>query len=71
MDSFNDKADVDFIKDINDLTRSDQLHEDLRKLMMCDDVKANEPVINVLFCSGGKNHCDMVYLNQNQFSLNR
>ena len=50
--SVDDKADVEFVKDINDLPSPDQLPKDLKKLMIFDDVGAKEPVINEYFCRG-------------------
>ena len=68
---FDDKADVEFVKDIKDLPSPDQLPKDLKKLMIFDDVRAKEPVINEYFCRGRHNNCNMIYLNQNLFSLDR
>ena len=39
--------------------------------MIPDDVKAKEPVFNEYFCGGRHHNCYMLYLNQNQFSLDR
>ena len=39
--------------------------------MIFDDVRAKEPVINEHFCRGRHNNCNMIYLNQNLFSLDR
>ena len=39
--------------------------------MIFDDVRAKEPVINEYFCRGRHNNCNMIYLNQNLFSLDR
>ena len=39
--------------------------------MIFDDVRAKEPIINEYFCRGGHNNCNMIYLNQNLFSLER
>ena len=39
--------------------------------MIFDDVRAKEPVINEYFCRGKHNNCNMIYLNQNLFSLDR
>ena len=39
--------------------------------MILDDVRAKEPVINEYFCRGRHNNCNMIYLNQNLFSLDR
>ena len=67
----NDEADVEFIKDIKDLPSPDKLPKDLKKLMIFDDVRAKEPIINEYFCRGRHNNCNMIYLNQNLFSLDR
>ena len=71
IERINPKADVEFIKDIKDLPSSDNLPKDLKKLMIFDDVTAKEPVINKYFCRGRHNNCNMIYLNQNLFSLDR
>ena len=39
--------------------------------MIFDDVRAKEPVINEYFCRGRHHNCNMIYLNQNLFSLDR
>ena len=65
------KADVEFIKDIKNLPSPDKLPKDLKKIMIFDDVRAKEPVINEYFCRGRHNNCNMIYLNQNLFSLDR
>ena len=39
--------------------------------MIFDDVRAKEPVINEYFCRDRHNNCNMIYLNQNLFSLDR
>ena len=39
--------------------------------MIFDDVRPKEPIMNEYFCRGRHNNCDMVYLNQNLFSLDR
>ena len=39
--------------------------------MIFDDVRAKEPVINEYFCRGRHNYFNMIYLNQNLFSLDR
>ena len=39
--------------------------------MIFDDVRAKEPIINEYFCRGRHNDCNMIYLNQNLFSLDR
>ena len=44
--SVDDKADVEFVKDIKDLPSPDQLPKKLKKLMIFDDVRAKEPVFN-------------------------
>ena len=46
IERINPKADVEFIKDIKDLPSPDKLPKDLKKLMIFDDVRAKEPVIN-------------------------
>ena len=71
IERINPKADVEFIKDIKDLPSPDKLPKDLKKLMIFDDVRAKEPVINEYFCRGRHNKCNMIYLNQNLFSLDR
>ena len=69
--SVDDKADVEFVKDIKDLPSPDQLPKDLKALMILDDVRAKEPVINAYFCRGRRNNCNMIYLNQNRFTIDR
>ena len=69
--SVDDKADVEFFKDIKDLPSPDQLPNDLKKLMIFDDVRAKEPVIKEYFCRGRHNNCNMIYLNQNLFTIDR
>ena len=71
IERINPKADVEFIKDIKDLPSPDKLPKDLKKLMIFDDVRAKEAVINGYFCRGRHNNCNMIYLNQNLFSLDR
>ena len=71
VERINDKADVEFVKDIKYLPFSDQLPKDLKKLMTFDDVKAREPDINEYFCRGRHNNCNMLYLNQNLFTIDR
>ena len=39
--------------------------------MIFDNVRAKEPVINVYFCRGRQGNCNMKYLNQNLFTLDR
>ena len=71
VERINHKADVEFVKDIKDLTSPDQLPKDLKKLMIFDYVRAKEPVINEYFCRGRHNNCNMIYLNQNLFTIDR
>ena len=70
LERINPKAIIEFIKDLNDLP-SDKLPKDLKKLIIFHDVRAKEPVINEYFCRGRHNNCNMIYLNQNLFSLDR
>ena len=46
IERINPKADVEFIKDIKHLPSPDKLPKDIKKLMIFDDVRAKEPVIN-------------------------
>ena len=46
IERINPKADVEIIKDIKNLPSPDKLPKDLKKLMILDDVRAKEPVIN-------------------------
>ena len=69
--SVDPKADIEFIKDIKDLPSPDKLPKDLKKLIIFDDVRAKEPVINEYFCRGRHNNCNMIYLNQNLFTIDR
>ena len=69
--SVDHKADVEFVKDIKDLPSPNKLPKDLKKLMTFDDVRAKEPVINEYFCRGRHNNCNMIYLNQNLFTIDR
>ena len=39
--------------------------------MIFDDVRAKEPVIYEYFCSGRHNNCNMIYLIQNLFTIDR
>ena len=71
LERINPKAIIEFIKDIKDLPSHDKLPKDLKKLMIFDDVRAKEPVINEYFCRGRHNNCNVIYLNQNLFSLDR
>ena len=52
VERINDKTDVEFVKIIKDLPSPDHLPKDLKKLMIFDDVRAKEPVINEYFCRG-------------------
>ena len=54
--SVHDKADVEFVKDIKDLPSPDQLPKDLRKIMIFDDARIKEGVINEYFCRGCHNN---------------
>ena len=56
---------------MKDLPSRDQLPKDLRKLMIFDDVRAKEPVIKEFFFRGRHNNCNMIYLNQNLFTIDR
>ena len=60
-----------FIKDIKELPHPDELPEDIKKLMIFDDVIAKEPTINEYFCRARHENCDMIYLKQNIFSADR
>ena len=71
LERINPKAIIEFIKDIKDLPSPNKLPKDLNKLMIFDDVRAKEPVVNEYFCRGRHNNCNMIYLNQNLFSLDR
>ena len=71
LEKINPKSIVEFIKDIKDLPSPDKLPKELKKLMIFDDVRAKEPVINEYFCRGRHIYCIMIYLNQNLFSLDR
>ena len=62
---------LSLIKDIKDLPSPDQLPKDLKELMILDDVRAKEPVINEYFCKGRHNNCNMIYLNHNVFTIDR
>ena len=39
--------------------------------MIFDDFRAKEPIINEYFCRGRQNNCNMIYLNQNLFTIDR
>ena len=71
MERINPKADIEFVKDIKDLPSPDELAKNLNKLMIFDDVRAKHSVINEYFCRGGHNNCNMIYLNQNLFTIDR
>ena len=71
LERISPKPIIEFIKDIKDLPSPDKLPKDLKKLMIFDDVRAKEPVINEYYCRGRHNNCNMIYLNQNLFSLDR
>ena len=60
-----------FIKGIKELPRLDKLRNNLRKLMIFDDVIAEEPNINEYFCRARHENCDMIYLKQNIISADR
>ena len=63
--------DTEFIIEIKELPAPDKLPEDIKKLIIFDDVRAKEPVINEYFCRGRHNNCNMIYINQNLFSYDR
>ena len=71
VERINHKADVEFVKDIKDLASQHQLPKSLKKLMVFDDVRAKEPVINEYFCRVRHNNCNMIYPNQNLFTIDR
>ena len=56
-----------FIKDIKELPHPDKLPKDTKKLMIFDDVKAKEPIINEYFCRARHENCD-IHLKQYIFS---
>ena len=60
-----------FIKDIKELPHPDKLPKDIKKLMIFHDVIAKEPIINEYFCRARHENCDMIYLKQNIFSVDR
>ena len=62
IERINPKADIEFIKDIKDLPSPDKLPKDLKKLLIFDDVRDKEPIINEYFCRGRHNNCNMIYL---------
>ena len=71
LERINPKTIIEFVKDKKDLPSPDKLPKDLKKLMIFDDVRAEEPVINGYFCRGRHNNCNMIYLNQNLFTIER
>ena len=71
LERINQIAVIEFVKDMKDLPSPDELPKDLKKLMIFDDVRAKERVINEYICRGRHNNCNMIYLNQNLFSLDR
>ena len=60
-----------FIKILEKLSPPDNLPKNKRKLTIFVDVRAKETVINECFCRGRHNKWNMIYLNQNIFSLDR
>ena len=60
-----------FFKEIKELPAPDKLPANLQKLMIFDDVEHKEPIIKEYFCRGRHNNCNLIYLNQNLFSLDR
>ena len=58
-----------FIKEIKELPSPDKLPENLKKLMIFDDVEPKERIIKECFCIGRHINCNMINLNQNLFSL--
>ena len=63
--------DIMFIKDIKKLVPPEELTEDIKKLMIIDDVGPRKPIIRKYFCRGMHNNCNMKYLNRKLFSLDR
>ena len=59
------------IKDIKELPPPDKLPENLNKLNILKDVDAREQFIKEYFHRGRHSNCNMIYLNQNLFSLDR
>ena len=66
-----DKTDIEFIKDIKKSPSPAELPKDLKKLLIFDDVRAKEQIINEYFCRGRHNICNMIYRNQNLFTIDR
>ena len=56
---------------MKDLPSPHQLSKDLKKLMIFDDVRAKEPVINEYFCRGRHNNGNMVCFNKKLFTIDR
>ena len=63
--------DIVFITEIKELSPPDKLPEDIKKQIIFDDVRARVPVVNENFCRGRHNYCNMIYINQNLFALDR
>ena len=62
---------LEIIKDVKKVIPLDQLPKDMKKLMIFDDVRVKEPVFNEYFCRGRQNNCNMIYLFQNLFTIDR
>ena len=62
-----------FFKEIKELPPPDKLPEVLEELMIFDDVKniGKNQLLKKSFCRGRHNDCNMIYLDQNLFSLDR
>ena len=60
-----------FVKDIKELPPPEKLPEDIKKLMIFDNVGGKDSVINEYFCRGRHKNCNMVDLKQNIFSADR
>ena len=60
-----------FVKDIKELPPPEKLPEDIKKLMIFDNVGGKDSVINRYFCRGRHKNCNMVDLKQNIFSSDR
>ena len=72
-DQYNDLdyGDVIFNRDIRKLPPPDELPRNKTRLMIFGDVDAKEQIMKEYFCRGRHNNCNMIYLNQNLFSLHR
>ena len=72
-DQYNDMKheNLEFVKDIKKLVPPDQLPKDIKKLMIFDYVRAKKRVINEQFCRSRHNNGNMIYLNQNLFTIDR